>query len=152
MIENQFIECKQDRSFGQPTLKGRRLTVYDIVTKIYYEEQIDVAQADYQITREEAKSAIHYCMKLSCQDDRHLMHFCDGCLLRTLEQGWQFKRGDYIQIQNASNNKVVVSKDGKEIFFGSIQELENSEFGKVTWLIAENLYRHHFLPETPNNL
>ena len=33
-----------------------------------------------------------------------------------------------------------IQKNTKDISIGSLQELEDSEFGKVTWLIAEVIY------------
>jgi uncharacterized protein (DUF433 family) len=138
-MKNKFIECNKERNFGQPTLIDRRLTVYDIVTKLFYEDEFKAALEDYQITLLEAKAAIKYCMNLSCQKDKNLIHYCDGCLLRTLEEGWNFKREDYVEIKNNDNSKITISNNGKEIFLGSIKELEDSEFGKVTWLIAKEI-------------
>jgi uncharacterized protein (DUF433 family) len=135
-----LIECNKNKSFGQPSLIGRRLTVYDIVTKIYYESYIEIALDDYDITLEEAKAATNYCKTLLCQEDQNRIHFCDGCILRTLEEGWNFNKDDYKEIKcNKSNETITISKDGNEIFLGNIQELEDSEFGKVGWLLAAEI-------------
>ena len=132
-----LIECNKNKSFGQPSLIGRRLTVYDIVTKIYYESHIEIALDDYDITLEEAKAATNYCKTLTCQKDKDRIHFCDGCILRTLDEGWNFSKNNYQEIKcNKSNETITISKDGNEIFLGNIQEIEDSEFGKVGWLLA----------------
>jgi len=135
-----LIECKKDKMFGQPTLKGRRLTVYDIVTKVYFEDSIEMVLADYEIGITELNTAVNYCRSLSCKEDETLLKFCDGCILRTLQDGWNFTKSNYIQIINKENKTIVISKDNQEIFLGTLEELENSDFGKVTWLIADNIY------------
>lgn len=139
-----MIACNANILFGQPALVGRRLTVYDIVTKIYYEDNIKIAIEDYSIDLREAKEAASYCMNLKCKEDKELIHFCDGCLLRTIDEGWNFNKNDYIEIQSI-DQKIVVAKDEKTLFSGSIQEFEDSEFGKVTWLLAEEINKKYFL-------
>lgn len=134
-----MIECNVEINFGQPALRGRRLTVYDIVTKIYYEDSIRMALSDYEISLTDAKDAVNYCMHLKCKQDKDLLHFCDGCLLRTLAEGWNFKKDDYLEVK-INDKTIVVSKDSEIYFFGTLQEYENSEFGKVTWLIAEEIH------------
>ena len=131
-----MICCDPYVNFGMPALKGRRLTVFDIVTKIYYEKSINTALVDYEISLEDARDATNYCMQLKCKEDKDLVHFCDGCMLRTLQDGWNFNREDYIEFKGAKQT-FVVSKDNAVFFAGNLQELENSEFGKATWLIAE---------------
>lgn len=143
-MDGNLIECNPLKGFGQPTLRGRRLTVFDIVTKIYYEPDISVALEDYGIAKKEALAAIIYCKNLHCQKDTSLIHYCDGCLLRTLETEWNFRAEDYLQLLSSDGSKFVISKDGKEIFFGSLEELQNGDFGKVTWLIAEEILTNGF--------
>lgn len=133
-----MIECNAEINFGQPALKGRRLTVYDIVTKIYYEDSVSIALSDYEISLKDAKEAVNYCMNLKCKKDKKLLHFCDGCLLRTFDEGWHFNREEYIEVEKG-DQKMVISKNGKVFFSGTLEELEDSEFGKVTWLIAEEV-------------
>jgi uncharacterized protein (DUF433 family) len=135
-MEDKLIGCRKNISFGMPTLKGRRLTVYDIVTKLFYEDTIEEAIEDYGISLLEAKSAIEYCMNLNCQTDIDRIHYCDGCVLRTIEEKWKFKGEDYIQI----DEQLTVSKDGKTVFLGKIDELEEEQFGKPGWVIASEIY------------
>jgi len=78
-------------------------------------------------------------MNLKCKEDKKLINFCDGCLLRTINDGWNFKLQDYRQMDQKNDCKSIISKESKDIFIGSLQELEDSEFGKVTWLIAEDV-------------
>jgi len=133
-----MIGCNPNINFGMPSLQGRRLTVYDIVTKLYYEQTLKLALEDYDISLKDAKDALHYCMNLKCKSDRNRVQYCDGCILRTFEEGWKLKREEFIEIKK-ENNIIVASKDKTILFAGSFQELEDSEFGKVTWLIAEEI-------------
>ena len=50
-----MIKCSTNINFGQPSLKGRRLSVYDIVTKIYYEDKIEVALSEYEISLQDVE-------------------------------------------------------------------------------------------------
>ena len=110
-----MIACDESINFGQPALIGRRLTVYDIVTKIYYEENLTTALDEYEISIGDAKDALKYCMELKCRSDSNLVHYCDGCLLRTFHEGFSFNKGDFIEIEE-NGTKIVISKD-KGIFF-----------------------------------
>lgn len=134
-----MIKCDATINFGQPALVGRRLTVYNIVTKIYYEHAIKSALDDYEILFQDALDAASYCMKLKCKEDVSLINYCDGCILRTIQEGWNFNREDYLEIEKHGQN-FVISKDGINIFIGTLKELEDSEFGIVTWLIGEEVY------------
>ena len=133
-----MIKCNPEINFGQPALEGRRLTVHNIVTKIYYENSLKDALDDYEITLQEAKDAVDYCMLLKCKEDIDLVQFCDGCILRTIQEGWTFNRNGHEEVQYGEN-KYVLSKDGESIFLGTLKELEDKEFGKATWLIAEEV-------------
>ena len=136
MMNEKLIECVNNKGFGMPTLKGRRLTVYDVVTKIYYEETVGDALLDYEISLSEAKAAIDYCKNLCCQKDKDRIHFCDGCILRTMEEKWNFNREDYIE----TNDQLTFSRNGQFIYLGKIEELEEDAFGKPGWVIATKVY------------
>lgn len=124
-------------SSGAPTIRERRLTVYDVVTKIYYEDSLGMALEDYEITIEEAKDAVNYCSTLKCQQDPELIKFCSNCILRTLQDEWEFNKEDYREIYDKdSNSTITISKDGNEIFIGTLHKLEDDFFGKAGWLFA----------------
>src|SRR6478735_3889567 len=118
-----MISCDVKINFGQPALRGRRLTVYDIVTKVYYEDGVKVAIDDYEILIQDAKEAVEYCRHLKCKKDVSLVHFCDGCVLRTIQEGWGFNKEDYVELKEGEI-KLVKSKDNQMVFIGSLQELE----------------------------
>jgi uncharacterized protein (DUF433 family) len=134
-MENKLIVCNRHVGFGMPILNGRRLTVYNIVSKIYLEETLEFALSDYEISLAEAKAAIDYCEKLHCQQQPDRLHYCDGCILRTIEEGWDFNKDDYKQI----NPNFTTSHDGQFIFLGSLNQLEEESYGKPGWAIASSI-------------
>jgi uncharacterized protein (DUF433 family) len=122
---------------GSPTIRGRRLTVYNVITKIHYEESLETTLGDYEISLDEAKDAVDYCTKLKCQKDAELIKFCDGCILRTLQDESKFDKENYREIHDkGSDSTFTISKTGNEIFIGTLQELEDDSFGKAGWLLA----------------
>lgn len=121
-----------------PSLKGRRLTVYDIVTKLYFEPTILNAIDDYEINLADANDALEYCLHLQCKNEQGRLHYCDGCILRTIEEGVSFNESSYLEVE-LDGEILTVSIDGSGFFAGTLKELEDSEFGRVTWLIAEEV-------------
>ena len=96
-----------------PSLKNRRLTVYDIVTKLFYEDSIAEAIEDYSITVQEAVAAIEYCMNLRCKIDKERIQFCDGSVLTLIEEeNSKFDRTDY----NQFDNNLTASKNDSFVF------------------------------------
>lgn len=138
-----MIECSEKINFGMPALRGQRLTVFNIVTKLYYENSVEATLGEYKVSAQDVADALTYCIVLKCKDDSNRLHFCDGCLLRTNEEGSSFDKSDYEEIGTGSD-KFVRSKDGKTFFLGSLQEMADMEAGKETWLIAEKLFRAFF--------
>lgn len=132
-----MIECNEAINFGMPAIKGRRLTVFDIVTMVYYSPTVQDALEDYEIDWQDAMDATDYCMRLRCQSDEGRIQYCDGCLLRTVDEGWSFNREDYSEFRDGD---VVITHGNNTVFMGSIQELEDSEFGKLTWLSAVEVH------------
>jgi uncharacterized protein (DUF433 family) len=133
-----MIGCFPEINFGMPSLGGRRLTVFNIVTILYYGESLQNAIVTYEITLDDCKDALNYCKSLKCQSDPTRIQYCEGCVLSTMDDGWQFDKNDFTELGEGAD-KATVSKDGKIYFLGSIQELEDSMFGKATWLMAESI-------------
>jgi uncharacterized protein (DUF433 family) len=133
------VIINKDIANGAPTIRGRRLTVFNVSSKIYYEENLKTALEDYELSIEEVRDALKYCSNLDCQKDKNLIKFCSGCILRTLQDGWNFSKTDYdTLITGPQNQKISISKDGSEIFLGTIKELENNDFGLAGWLLASS--------------
>ena len=124
-------------SSGAPTIKGRRLTVHNVVTQIYYEDSLETALNVYEITLDEAKDAVNYCSTLKCQEDSELIKFCSNCILRSLQDEWKFDKKNYREFHDKDlDSKITISKDGNEIFIGTLQELEDDSFGTAGWLLS----------------
>jgi uncharacterized protein (DUF433 family) len=133
-----YVERNKNRGFGQPVIKGRRLTIFSIMC---YASDPEIVIADFlkefDLSIDELKSAVAYCKGTECKEiylpsDQ----YCDGCILRSVNDGWKSIKDDYDEIDGIS-----YSKDGKSIFLGSVEELEDAEFGAVGWLMAENVDR-----------
>ncbi len=111
------IVIDENISAGSPTINGRRLTVFNVVSKIYYENNLESALKDHQISFKIAKEAVDYCRNLKCQEDDKLINFCSGCILRTLQEKWDFNKNEYSEVNfNAKGQNVSISI-GKEIVF-----------------------------------
>lgn len=137
-----MIICNPHISFGQPILAGRRLTVYDIVSKTFLEKDIGIVVSDYSISRTDIKDAAQYCMMRACESDSNLVHFCDGCILRAIHEGWTFSKADYSTVER-DGVEFTIANDGSMVFLGNVHDLENEEFGRLTWVIAEDLLERY---------
>ena len=138
-----YIERNPEKSFGMPSLIGRRLTVFDIVTQISG-EGLELAMEDYEINQQQVQAALIYCSELGCKIDSEKFQFCDGCILRKIADGDVFDRNDYDEITYADGTKATVSKIDNVIFLGSLEELEMESVGLETWEIAESLLSKYF--------
>lgn len=135
-----MIGCSSEINFGMPSLSGRRLTVYDIVTKLSVEESVDEAISDYDISLDDIKDALQYCMTTRCKYDGSRKHYCDGCILRTLEEGNNFHPENFREIL-IEGRVFTVSLDGKIVFTGTLDEFQKSEIGQETWKLAEEQFK-----------
>lgn len=118
---------------------------YDVVTKIYYEDNLAISLEDYEISVEDAASMVKYCSSLECQKDERLIRFCGGCILRTLQDEWGFNRENAREFSiGLDDSKLTISKDNEDIFVGSIEELEEDGFGLMVWMFAKQLESRYF--------
>lgn len=67
---------------GQPTLKGTRLTVHNIVYGVYIDGKDYMT--DHELTSEDVFAAIKYCIGLECENNPH-KRFCEGCLMADIQ-------------------------------------------------------------------
>ncbi|PSL18816.1 DUF433 domain-containing protein [Chitinophaga ginsengisoli] len=140
----RYIEIRKDISSGAPVVKGRRTTVFNIVSCIYYEDNLQEALDSYEIILDVAREAVAYCSELKCQEDVNLFKFCSGCVLRALQEDWNFSKDDYKEILLDEQKQIItISKDGNSIFLGSLQELEITELGEAGWLVAQEIKRRY---------
>jgi hypothetical protein len=82
---------------GQPTLKGRRLTVSNIVTGIDCDD-LETYITDHEISETDAKMTVEYCMNRHCT--KIIGKFCEHCILSDaknteLDKGWEIAASVY---------------------------------------------------------
>jgi uncharacterized protein (DUF433 family) len=139
-------------SSGAPIINGSRLTIFNVVSKIFYEDNLEIALDDYEISIDIAKEAVKYCKNLDCQKDNKLIKFCSGCILRTLQDGWDFKKENCKEFFfDEGNQTVSITKDGDRIFLGSLQTMEDNDFGKAGWVLASEVEEKYPVLASPAN-
>ncbi|MBV8252441.1 MAG: DUF433 domain-containing protein [Chitinophaga sp.] len=129
------IERNEFVGFGQPVIKGTRLTVYTVVSYAYSSNVIQHFLTEFELSLLELKAALSYCKHRQCQIFNHTFDkYCDGCILRSINDGWKPASLDFYEKDNIS-----YSNDGTIIFLGSLQELDDEEFGRIGWQIEKKL-------------
>lgn len=136
-MKSSLIECVKNKGFGMPTLVGRRLTVWDIITQIFIEANLEIALETYQITIADARAAAEYCLELRCKSDPDRIQFCDGCILRTLDDRRKINGDENMKIPP----NVTINKNSEIIYLGWNDELEEEEFGLPGWLRAGDVLK-----------
>jgi uncharacterized protein (DUF433 family) len=129
------IERNEAICWNQPKIKGRRLTVYNVVSGINYDglEYLTDHKLDIIVVKE----ALNYCSSLECQKDS-TGNFCNGCILNSLKNGWKIDRNELEEI-TINNEKFLKYKDSDSIYLGSLEDYEEDSFGKMGWKIAEEV-------------
>jgi uncharacterized protein (DUF433 family) len=125
---------------GAPKIKGRRLTVYDVVSGIF-NEGLDVYLSDREISIAEASQAILYSRNLQCQIDAP-QNFCSGCILRTIKDGWKFSREELQEITLENQTKITLTEGGG-IYLDAIEKYEHEKFGNLGWAMAETVLQRY---------
>ena len=130
-----YIERNANRGFGMPVIVGRRLTVFNVITLADNTGDVHEQMREFELSMDELKSAIQYCMGLRCKDmSSPTDQYCDGCIRRSISQGWTSMKDDFEE-----KDSYCISKDGYTILLGSMEEAEDDEFGVMGWGIAERL-------------
>ncbi len=80
-----------------------------------------------------------YCSGRRCKENKNDFQFCDGCILRDIEDGTVFDEEDYYEIYHPDGQITTRSKDGLLLFKGSIAALKEEEAGKPVWETATRL-------------
>ena len=116
---------------GSPTIIGRRLTVFDVISGIFYSESISSWLNEFELDRESAEQAIRYCSKLECIN-KPTFDFCEGCQLYSLVENKNF---------DEFRNTIIESKghliiDNNEIYIGCVEDYKNSKYGQKGWIQA----------------
>jgi uncharacterized protein (DUF433 family) len=129
------IESIQDKLGGAPTVVGRRISVYNIVSMLYLGEPLEAYIKEYDLSFEIVDDAINYCKHLQC---KNAINYCDGCILRCLKDSKaNFHIDNRFEEIIIEGDKFAISLDGGEVFLGSKAELENEELGRPGWRMAQ---------------
>lgn len=135
-----YVERNNERGGGQPVIIGRRLTVFNVISHAFYRENVIDYIKEFSLSIEELRDAVLYCKNRQCKViESSLEHYCDGCILRSISEGWVSIKDEFVESEGIS-----ISKDGNTIFLGSVDELEDTEFGIMGWLQAEAVYKKWF--------
>lgn len=136
----KHVERNANRGFGQPVIIGRRLTVFNVVSNVLIRDNVIDYLEEFDLSMQELKDAVFYCKNRECKVvESPLDHYCDGCILRSISEGWVSIKDDFIE-----SDGISISKDGKTFFLGSVNELEDTEFGVMGWLLAEAVEKKWF--------
>jgi uncharacterized protein (DUF433 family) len=125
---------------GQPTLKGTRLRVFDIVWGIF-SDGLESYTVDHELSLQSIEHVINYCKELQCQDG--VPGYCEGCIMSTLNGTAQINKEEVREI--ILPDKSTISIEGDNIFLGSKTELADARFGQIGWGIAEELYSKYLI-------
>ncbi|RFM29263.1 DUF433 domain-containing protein [Chitinophaga silvisoli] len=128
-----FVERNAKRGFGQPVITGRGLTVFSVVSFAYYKDDMNFFLNEFDLSKEEMKSAILYCKNRQCKlIDSPSDRYCVGCILRSISEGWKSIQDDFIE-----SDGISISKNNGTVYLGTKEELEDDEFGVMGWVLAE---------------
>ncbi len=134
-----YIERNPLKNFSMPSLIGRRLTVHNIVSQLFLEQNVDTVLQYYEISIEQLKSTLEYCCELTCKTDCITCKFCDGCRLRILQDGEHFEHRNYIEIMDEKGFPIVKSLIDGSIYLGNLHEFEKDFVGDYTWETSKKL-------------
>lgn len=123
---------------GRPTIDSTRLQVYDIISELKEgttDEEINRILLERGLSKEDASQILDYCGNLVCQEiTKPYEKYCSGCILSTLHENYEYKQMDLRKIRDD-----VYTKGNNIFFLGNKREIEEEEFGRPGWIIAERI-------------
>ena len=81
-MAESLIVCNKDIVGGQPTLKGTRLTVFNIVFGVFTDGKDYLT--DHELKGDDVFAAIKYCISLECENNPH-KRFCENCIMEDIQ-------------------------------------------------------------------
>lgn len=130
-----MIVSSENVLWGAPRINNTRISVYDVISSLWYNPDIEDFVLDFRVDKESVKTALEYCKELKCRKEKAL-NFCDGCILRTAKDGETYikKSNKILQIDDK-----VFENENKDIFIGEFTDLESEEAGFMGWVRADML-------------
>lgn len=132
---SNYIESTQGICGGQPRISGRRITVFNVVARLYWEKSIATVMEDMELTMYEIKAAVSFCKSLEC---KNCLTFCSGCILRSIKDNDFVVNSNQVREIRLTGNETMVI-DGNAIFLGSLSEFRDEKFGLPGWAISEEV-------------
>ncbi len=107
----KYITSSPDIRSGELRLKGRRLTVFDVVSGVFFESSLNDFMLDMEVTHDEVKECLDFCSQKECLRIKDVV-LCSKC-----EFG-QIQSGDTFESYKASYSKIIVHDDsGPKIIY-----------------------------------
>ncbi len=118
---------------GSPRIRGRKVSIGHLVSRLAQAENLDSFIQDYVLTREEILQALEYCVHQQCLADQP-PNYCHNCSLRRKEQTWN--PDDFEEI-DLDGQKCVKGKN--IIYMGTMEEFWEYWQGQDCWDTAVDL-------------
>ena len=127
---------------GAPRIKNTRISVYDVVSSLWHDNDINQYIDDFQIERKEIENVLIYCKSLKCKKSK-VHKFCNGCILNINEK-------ENPSIYHKIDENLFANE--KDFFFiaESINDIEEEDVGFAGWKRAEKLYEDFFPQAGPS--
>ena len=140
------ITCTPGVCSGAPCVRGSRVTVFNVVSRLHFGDTQEILLEDYpDWTAQDIAAAIDYCRGLRCIADKP-DHYCDNCALRRVDDDESFDEFlDSMAPVQTFTGKEHIDWDkfvgGGTIFLGSMEDLRHNWKGYPCWQWAEELYQ-----------
>jgi len=133
---NNVIVRSPDICWGRPRINGTRLQVYDVISDLEDEKNIDGYCERRGLNKNVLIQAVNYCKKLECQYiEKEYEKYCSGCILSTLHEDYNYKESNYEEI----DTDLFMDKARNIIALGNKDEIDQEEFGRPGWVIANEI-------------
>lgn len=137
---------------GRPTLRGRRLTVFNLIFQSCHaddERALREYLADFELTLLQLRAAVTYCAGLHCLTDAPDGPFCEGCNLQFQQDGPYYDVADLEEFTEDESTYVRSRRNGNIVIFGSLADYLRDEQGVAGWLMAADIEQRfgHLLAE-----
>jgi len=113
----KFITSSKDIRSGELRLNGRRLTVFDVVSGVFFENSLNDYISDKGVTFDEIKECLSFCSQKECLKIKDAT-LCSKCEFGQLQNGETFecytKNYNKIIIHGKLGSKVIYSKTGNQ--------------------------------------
>ncbi len=139
-----YVSISSDEKIlsGRPHIKGRRLSVLDVILGLYFSENVEDYNSSMDLTDSELSDTINYCNSLSCIKNQVIL-FCEKCILSHKE------KVDIVE----SNYSLIIDK---KLFF-DLRKLTDNELYQIEsegiegWSIANGLKSKYNFIDLPHS-